>query len=131
MKDTAKYGRNSEIIWHDRKRTFLGLPWSFTRYRLVKDKENKWCKIYSEIGLLYTSLDEINLYRIKDIALHQSLFDKMFGTGTITLYSNDSAAPVFHIYHIADPYKLRSMLSAMIEEQRNLHGVKVTEFQTR
>ena len=55
----------------------------------------------------------------------------MFGTGTITLFSNDAAAPIFKIYHIADPYKVRSMLSSMIEEQRNVHGVKVTEFQTR
>lgn len=123
-----KYGPNAELIWHDRRR-HLGLPWSFTRYRLVKNKDGKWCKIFSEIGLLSTSFDEVNLYRIKDIALHQSLGDKIFGTGTITLYSNDAVSPIFKLLHVAEPYKVRGMLSSMIEEQRKLHGVTVSEFQ--
>ena len=125
-----KYGPDAELIWKDRRR-YCGLPWSFTRYRLVKSKNHGWCKMFSEVGLLSTDLDEINLYRVKDVSLDQSLFDKIFGTGTITLYSNDAAAPVFKLMHIAEPYKVRTMLSSMVEEQRVLHGVKVTEFQTR
>lgn len=125
-----KFGPNAELVWKDRRRRW-GLPWSFTRYRLVRAKDNSWCKMFSEIGLLFTNFDEINLYRIKDIALDQTLGDKIFNTGTITLYSNDSAAPVFKLLHIAEPYKVRTMLSSMIEEQRKIHGVKVTEFQSR
>jgi len=124
-----KYGENAELVWKDRKRYF-GLPWSFTRYKLIKSKDNSWCKLFSELGLLITNFDEINLYRIKDIALDQTFGDKIFGTGTITLYSNDSAAPLFKLWHIAEPFKVRIMLSSMIEEQRKIHGVKVTEFQT-
>ena len=129
MRKEEKYGKDAVVLWRDRKRTFCGLPWSFTRYRLVKHKENKWCKIYSDVGFWSTRIDEINLYRIRDIALKQTFFDKMFGTGTVTLFSNDVAAPVFKLRHVADPYKVRSMLSIMVEEQRDLHGVKVTEFQ--
>lgn len=125
-----KFGPNAELVWKDRRRHW-GLPWSFTRYRLVKAKDNSWCKMFSEIGLLFTNFDEINLYRIKDIALDQTLGDKIFNTGTITLYSNDSVAPVFKLLHIAEPYKVRTMLSSMIEEQRKIHGVKVTEFQAK
>ena len=124
-----KFGADAELVWKDRRRYF-GLPWSFTRYKLIKSKDNSWCKMFSELGLLITNFDEINLYRIKDIALDQTLGDKIFGTGTITLYSNDSAAPVFKLLHIAEPFKVRTMLSSMIEEQRKIHGVKVTEFQT-
>ena len=125
-----KFGPNAELVWKDRRRRW-GLPLSFTRYRLVRDKDNTWCKMFSEVGLLFTNFDEINLYRIKDIALDQTLGDKLFNTGTITLYSNDSVAPVFRLLHIAEPYKVRTMLSSMIEEQRKIHGVKVTEFQAR
>ena len=125
-----KFGPNAELIWKDRRRRW-GLPLSFTRYRLVKNKDNAWCKIFSEVGLLSTSFDEINLYRIRDIALDQTLGDKIFGTGTITLHSNDIEHPTFMLMHIAEPYKVRNMLSSMIEEQRKLHGVHVTEFQTR
>ena len=27
-----------EFVWCDRKRTFLGLPWSFTVYKLTEEK---------------------------------------------------------------------------------------------
>jgi len=126
MNVLKKYGEGAQLVWKDRKRYF-GLPWSFTRYALVK-KEGHWFKIFSEIGLLYTIVDEVNLYRIKDISLHQTLGDKIFGTGTITLFSNDSSAPQFVLKHIAYPYKVRDLLSTQIEEQRKITGVRVAEF---
>lgn len=123
-----KYGQNAELLWKDRRRRW-GLPLSFTRYRLVRDKDNKWCKMFSEVGFLYMNFDEINLYRVKDITLDQTLGDKIFNTGTIGLISSDASIPVFRLRHVAEPYKVRTMLAAMIEEQRQAHGVKVTEFQ--
>ncbi len=122
-----RYGQNAELIWKDRKRYF-GLPWSFTRYRLVKNGDD-WYKIFSNIGLLSTIADEVNLYRIRDISLYQSLGDKIFGTGSITLYSNDERQPEFRLKHIAKPYLVRDMLSSEIEEQRRLNGVSVGEVQ--
>ena len=128
MNVISKYGEGATLLWKDRKRYF-GLPWSFTRYRLIR-KEGAWFKIFSEVGLLYTIVDEINLYRIRDISLTQSLGDKIFGTGTITLYSNDVRTPEFKLRHIANPFKVRDMLSTQIEEESRLRGVRVAEFQS-
>lgn len=122
-----RYGMGAELLWKDRKRYF-GLPWSFTRYRLIKNGD-KWLKLFSDIGLLYSLVEELNLYRVQDVTLHQSLFDKIFGTGTIILYSNDERTPEFRLRHIAHPYKIREMLSNLVEEQRKLHNVRVSEFQ--
>lgn len=122
-----KYGLDAELLWKDRKRYF-GLPWSFTRYSLIKN-DDKWLKVFSDIGLLYTVVEEVNVYRIRDISLHQSLFDKMFGTGTITLFSNDERQPEFKLRHIAHPYKVREMFSNFIEEERADRQVHVSEFQ--
>lgn len=122
-----KFGKNTELIWKDRKRYF-GLPISFTRYALIKNGD-EWFKVFSDVGLLYSAIDEVNLYRIKDISLHQSLGDKIFGTGTITLYSNDSSAPMFVIRHVKDPYRVRDLLSTNIEHQRQLKGIRVSELQ--
>lgn len=126
--NVRKYGENAELLWKDRKRYF-GLPISFTRYSLIKNGE-EWFKIFTAVGLLSTTIDEINLYRIKDLSLHQTLFDKIFGTGTITLYSNDVRNPVFHLRRVKNPFKVRDFLSTYIEEQRAVKGVRVAEFQT-
>ncbi len=122
-----RYGVNAHLIWKDRKR-YLGLPWSFTRYSLVKNGD-KWVKVFSDIGLLYSIVDEVNVYRIQDVSLHQTLFDKIFKTGTVILYSNDERSPELRLRHIAHPYRVREMFSNLIEEQRALHKVRMSEFQ--
>ena len=122
-----KYGMDAELVWKDRKRYF-GLPWSFTRYCLVRNGD-KWLKVFSDIGLLYSLVEEINVYRIRDISLRQTLYDKIFGTGTITLYSNDERTPEFRLRHVAQPYKVREMFSNLIEQERENRGIRVSEFQ--
>ncbi|MBQ8844514.1 MAG: PH domain-containing protein [Clostridia bacterium] len=122
-----KFGEGAEIVWQDRKR-FMGLPLSFTRYSLVRNGV-AWFKLFSNVGLFYSVIDEINLYRVYDITLSQSLADKIFGTGTITLYTSDKRAPSLSLTRIKHPYQVRDMLSQYIEEQRKLHKVAVAEFQ--
>lgn len=122
------YGDNAKLVWKDRKR-FLGMPLSFTRYYLIK-KEGSWCKIFSDIGFTYSVIDEVNLYRIYDISLTQSLIGKMCNTGTVILYSNDERSPRFVLKNVKDPFKVRDMFSTMVEEERRIHNVHITEFQS-
>ena len=126
MNIEKKYGAGSELVWKDRKRV-MGMPLSFTRYRLIK-KPGAWCKIYSDVGFLSSVIEEVNLYRIYDVSMHQSFAGKIFNTGTITLFSNDEATPKFVLRNVKDPFRVREMLSNNIEEQRRIHKVGVTEF---
>ena len=122
-----KFDKDCEVVWHDRKR-FMGMPLSFTRYYIVK-KDNEWVKLFRHKGLLSSVIDEVNLYRCFDLTLHASLADKIFGTGTIKVESNDSAMPDFYLMHIANPYKIRDLLSNLIEIERKKRRVGITEFQ--
>lgn len=128
MNVKKKYGENAELLWHDRKR-FLGMPLSFTRFYLIR-KPGSWFKIFSDIGFTYSVIDEVNLYRIYDISLTQSLVGKMVNTGTVVLYSNDERSPRFILKNVKDPFKVRDMFSNYIEEQRKLNNVHITEFQS-
>lgn len=122
----TKYGKDTEIVWKDRKR-WCGLPLSFTRYRLVK-REGSWVKIFVDVGLLYSVIDEVNMYRVCDITFSQSLFGKLWNTGTIVLHGNDSSKPNLVLKNVKNPYRVRNMLSTIMEEQRRLHNVRLTEF---
>lgn len=127
MNIERKYGEGAELVWKDRKR-WLGMPLSFTRYRLIR-KPGQWFKIFSDIGFTFSVVEEINLYRIYDISLNQSLIGKMLNTGTVILYSNDERTPKFVLKNIKDPFKVRDMFSNYVEEQRKLNNVRITEFQ--
>ena len=64
-------------LWQSRKRNFLGLPWSFTKYSLDEER------LYINTGLFTSTEDEVRLYRITDVTLKRGLGQKLFGMGTI------------------------------------------------
>lgn len=126
MNIQKKYGEGAELVWKDRKR-FLGMPLSFTRYALVK-KPGSWMKVFSNVGFLTSVIDEVNVYRICDITFSQTLLGKILNTGTVTLYSSDESKPTFVLQNVKNPYKVRDMFSNVMEEQRKLNNIRMTEF---
>lgn len=120
-----QFGDNAEVLWTDKKR-ILGMPISFTRYSLVSCPL-EWTKVFVKSGFLSTTIEEVNLYRIYDIKISQSLGQKMFGVGTITLYSNDVTSPLTELVNIKNPYNVRNMLAEKIERARDEKGVRIGE----
>jgi len=111
-----------EFKWQDRKRIFFGLPWSFTRYALNDEK------LIIDTGLFSRNEEEIRLYRIMDVTLRRSLWERLFGLGTIHCCSGDKSTPEFDILHIKDAKNVKEMLSGMIEEARKERMVGMREF---
>lgn len=111
-----------DYIWKDRKRIIFGLPWSFTRYRLTEEK------FIIDTGFFTRKEDEIRLYRIMDIGLQRSLWERMFGLGTIHCCSGDKTSPEFDIRHIKKSRDVKEMLSDLIEKRRREQRVGVREY---
>ncbi len=122
----SQFGSGTKILWKDRKR-WCGLPWSFTRYYLV-EKEGSWLKLFSFVGLFSTYSEEVNLYRIYDISVVQTLSNKIWGTGTIVLYCNVNSTEKVYLVRVKDPYKVRAMLAELIEVERAKKGYRIAEF---
>ena len=112
----------NEILWTDKKRPFFGLPLSFTRYTLTKDK------LIITVQFLYLREEEIRLYRIMDVTLKQSLLQRLFGVGTIHCCSVDVSSPEFDISSVKMPRKVRDILSEAVDTQRKERNVTSSEF---
>lgn len=112
----------NEIIWSDKKRTLFGLPLSFTSYTLSKEK------LIITIKFLAVHEEEIRLYRITDVTLKQSLFQRLFKVGTIHCCSADTSTPEFDITSIKNPKQIRDLLSDSIESERKQRNISSTEF---
>lgn len=123
---SKQFGVDTKVLWRDRKRIF-GMPISFTKYFLV-EKEGSWVKLFSSVGLFSTHGEEINIYRIFDVSVYQSLFDKMFGVGTLTLHCNANSTDQIYLSKVKNPYAVRAMLAEMIEIERAKKGYRITEF---
>lgn len=111
-----------EIVWQDRKRIIFGLPWTFTKYRLSKEK------LYIESGFLNKREEEIRLYRIMDLSLRRPLGQRIFGLGTIHCCTADKSTPEFDILCIKNSSEVKEMLSDMVEQQRDEKRISAREF---
>lgn len=100
-----------EIVWKDRKRYF-GMPLSFTRYSI------KGIRLYLSKGFFNVEENELLLYRIMDIKFNRTLADRIFGVGTITLYTADKTDSELKIIRVKKPNKVRDLISKMVEEER-------------
>lgn len=112
--------KNSEInyIWTDKKRTFLGLPISFTRYFLTEKK------LIARTGVLSITEEEIDLYKITDKKLTLSFGQRIFGCGSITIYSRDTDTPTTVIKSIKNPRKVLELFDKHIEIQRDKYHIR-------
>lgn len=108
------------ILWNDRKR-ILGLPLSFTRYRVDDDR------LYVETGLIRSETNELLLYRVLDVKSTRTLGQKLLGVGTITLMSSDQSNPKLELKNIRDCERVRRFLSSLIEKQRSELGIRGRE----
>lgn len=110
------------IVWKDRKRILFGLPWTFTKYSLTKEK------LFIQTGVFNLKEDEVRLYRIMDVTLKRSFWERLFGLGTIHCCSADKSSPEFDILHIKNSSATKNMLSDMIETERTEKRVSSREF---
>ena len=113
---------NISYVWQDRKRTVFGLPWSFTRYFLTEEK------LLIDTGFFSRTEDEVRLYRILDLTLRRSFWERIFGVGTIHCCSADKSMGEFDIKHIKRPREIKELLSAMVEEERRARRVGMREY---
>ena len=109
-----------EYLWKDRKRYF-GLPLSFTRYALSDDR------LFLSVGFLSIKDDEVLLYRVRDIDLERSLFQRLFGVGTVTVISSDKSMPNLVLKNVKDPVFVKELIHKQVEEMKIRRRVRVGE----
>ena len=109
-----------KYLWKDRKRYF-GLPLSFTRYMLSDDR------LFISEGFLNIKDDEILLYRVRDIDTTRSLWQRLFGVGTVTVMSSDKTMPQLVLKNIKDPLFVKELIHKQVEEMKIKRRVRLGE----
>jgi uncharacterized membrane protein YdbT with pleckstrin-like domain len=114
---------NIVYLWKDRKRYF-GLPLSFTRYLLSEDR------LFISVGFLNIKDDEILLYRVRDIDTSRTLWQRLFGVGTVTVMSSDKTMPTLVLQNVKDPVFVKELIHKQVEEMKIKRRVRFGEIMT-
>ncbi|HYG76194.1 MAG TPA: PH domain-containing protein [Planctomycetota bacterium] len=79
--------------------------------------------IEREQGLLFKRVDALDLTRVKDVQLSQSLVDRMLNIGTIEVFSSDKTDPVMFIEAIPTPRPVYEKLRDAVIEISQRRGI--------
>ncbi len=109
-----------DCFWSDRKR-YMGMPISFTRYALSEDR------LFLSVGFLSVRDEEVLLYRVRDISVKRSLWQRLFGVGTITVSSSDKSTPTVVLKNIKDPIAVKELIHSNVEETKIKRRVRFGE----
>ena len=75
---------------------FAGLSKGGYKYTLTKQR------LDLERGLMSKRRESVELWRVRDVVLDQSVLDRMRGAGTLTIFSTDQVEPTLVVGPIAD-----------------------------
>lgn len=112
-----------DMLWKDRKR-HLGLPISFTKYSLSGGEAPR---IFRETGLFNLKEEEVLLYRVRDITLTRSFFQRIFGVGTVSLHSSDKTTPTLDLVNISKSKDVKELIFSKVEQAKANRRMRTPE----
>lgn len=92
------------------------------QYRLTTER------LFIRRGLIAKHVEEVELYRIKDLKLKQRILDRIFRVGAITVFSTDDTTPVIYLPGIANPEPVKEQIRANYRQARQREGIRGAEF---
>lgn len=97
----------------EKKRLLLfGLPWTFTKYTISPGF------LTVSQGFLNTTEDDCYMYKIQDVKLNTSFWERIFGLATLICYTGDVTHTELRLVHIKRAKEIKSYLLKMSEEAR-------------
>ena len=109
-----------DYIWKDRKR-YMGMPISFTRYAMSEDR------LFLSVGFFSIKDEEVLLYRVRDINTSRTLWQRLFGVGTVSVVSADKTMPTLTLKNIKRPLEVKELLHRQVEENKIRRRVRLGE----
>jgi len=84
-------------------------------------------RLFVSRGLIARRIEELELYRIRDIDVLQNFWERILGCGRLTVYSTDATTPKFEIVGIGSPVKFKDIIRYQFRSARIREKIRPTE----
>ena len=85
-------------------------------------------RLFVRRGWLAKHVNELELYRVKDVAVDQGGLQRLLGYGTITVLAADDTTPEVDLVGVSSPTKVKELIRTQYRAARQREGVHPTEF---
>jgi uncharacterized membrane protein YdbT with pleckstrin-like domain len=105
---------------------FLGLMnllmMQTTEYELTTER------LITQKGIFSKTIDELELYRIRDFQIKQPFYLRIYGLSNVVLLTLDQSTPVLELYAVPNARSLSDTIRRLVEERRDAKGVRAVDF---
>ena len=91
---------------------FLGLPFTFTKYVIKEDM------ITVDTGVFTKVENDCYMYKVQDVELVATFFERIAGLGTVVCYTGDTTHPKLMLEHIKNSKAIKEFILKESEEAR-------------
>ena len=103
----------SEDQYMERKRwVFLGLPFTFTTYHVAENV------ITIDSGFFRKVEKDCYMYKVQDVELVATFFERIAGLGTVVCYTGDTTHPKLMLEHIKNAKTIKNYILEASENAR-------------
>ncbi|HPF29400.1 MAG TPA: PH domain-containing protein [Lachnospiraceae bacterium] len=97
----------------ERKRwLFLGLPFTFTTYTIAEDM------LTVDTGFFNKVENDCYMYKVVDVKLEASIWERMCKLGTIICYTGDTTNPQLYLSHIRNAKAIKNFILEQSEKAK-------------
>lgn len=106
----------ADYEFKERKRwVFFGIPWTFTVYKISEDR------ITIDKGFLNKTEDDCYMYKVNDVKLECSFFERIFRLGTIHCFTGDTTDRELCIKHVKNAKVIKDYIFSKSETEKLKH----------
>ena len=96
------------------------------RYSLLYRLSSQRLFVYR--GLISRQVEELELFRVRDIDVKQNFLERILGFGRMSVFSTDATTPKFEVVGLAHPMKVKDTIRSNFRQARIRERVRPTEF---
>jgi len=97
------------------------IAWKSAGYKLTSQR------LFVRRGLVSRKVQELELYRVTDVAFSQGVIERLFGIGTVSIVANDPTTPSLAMPGITAPETVKETIRTAYRRARRAEGVRVGE----
>lgn len=120
--DLDGHPRGERMIWQGRPSRLWSPRLAVTnRYKLTNQR------LIMEYGFVGRRTEEMDLFRVNDVAVKQNMFERIAGIGDVYIEGTDTSAPHKTLQNVSDPDRVKDLIREEARQERQRRRVLLRE----